>query len=210
MTADSPQAAVPVAAAKTDWAIALTPPRWREDETLQIVNRVLQSLKRPALEYLPQIFAGDAQTVLTFPVLDPYDMQRSEPLAGPVLAGQTDKALNAPRARSQALAEAVLGADARVRRKLRHATKAPLPPPQQPHLARLQSKRRRVSADGLDPRRPLPSTLAHPAQRLRSHPVRLHGFTGSGRKWVALKVSPVSSRHSPFVQQAITGTASGI
>ncbi len=29
MTADSPQAAVPVAAAKTDWAIALTPPRWR-------------------------------------------------------------------------------------------------------------------------------------------------------------------------------------
>lgn len=63
----------------------VTPPRWREDETLQIVNRVLQSLKRPALEYLPQIFAGDAQTVLTFPVLDPYDMQRSEPLAGPVL-----------------------------------------------------------------------------------------------------------------------------
>ncbi len=63
----------------------VTPPRWNEDQTLQTVNQVLQSLGRPALEHLPQIFAGDAQIILTFPVLDPYDLQRSEVLAGPVL-----------------------------------------------------------------------------------------------------------------------------
>lgn len=60
------------------------PPRWSEEETLGTVNRVLRSLDRPALECLPQIFAGDAQIVLTFPMLDPYDLQRSEPLAGPI------------------------------------------------------------------------------------------------------------------------------
>lgn len=63
----------------------VTPPRWNEDETLQTVNRVLRSRDRPALEQLPQIFAGDAQIVLTFPVLDPYDLQRSEAIAGPIL-----------------------------------------------------------------------------------------------------------------------------
>ena len=63
----------------------VTPPRWNEDETLQIVNRVLRSLDRPAIGHLPQIFAGDAQIVLTFPLLDPYDLQRSSPLAGPIL-----------------------------------------------------------------------------------------------------------------------------
>ncbi|EKS41891.1 glycosyltransferase [Afipia broomeae] len=61
------------------------PPRWSEDETLVTVNRVLQSLARPPLERLPQMFAGDVQIVLTFPVLDPYDLQRSEPLAGPII-----------------------------------------------------------------------------------------------------------------------------
>ena len=60
------------------------PPRWNEDETLGTVNRVLRSLGRPPLERLPQIFSGDAQIVLTFPVLDPYDLQRSAPLAGPI------------------------------------------------------------------------------------------------------------------------------
>lgn len=60
------------------------PPRWNEDETLEIVNRVLQSLTRVPLERLPQIYSGDAQIVLTFPMLDPYDLQRSGPLAGPI------------------------------------------------------------------------------------------------------------------------------
>ena len=60
------------------------PPRWSEEETLGTVNRVLRSLERPVLERLPQIFAGDAQIVLTFPVLDPYDLQRSQPLTGPI------------------------------------------------------------------------------------------------------------------------------
>lgn len=74
------------------------PPRWNEDETLQKVNRALRSLNRPALEHLPQIFAGDAQIVLTFPVLDPYDLQRSDPLAGPILdKPPTEKQTNAER-----------------------------------------------------------------------------------------------------------------
>lgn len=60
------------------------PPRWNEGETLGTVNRVLRSLERPVLERLPQIFSGDAQIVLTFPVLDPYDLQRSQPLTGPI------------------------------------------------------------------------------------------------------------------------------
>lgn len=60
------------------------PPRWNEDETLEIVNRVLRSLTRAPLERLPQIYSGDAQIVLTFPMLDPYDLQRSGPLAGPI------------------------------------------------------------------------------------------------------------------------------
>jgi UDP:flavonoid glycosyltransferase YjiC (YdhE family) len=60
------------------------PPRWSEDETLATVNRVLRSLDRPPLKQLPQMFSGDAQMVLTFPVLDPYDLQRSSPLAGPI------------------------------------------------------------------------------------------------------------------------------
>ncbi len=65
----------------------VTAPRWNEDDTLRAVNRALRFLDRPALEYLPQIFAGDAQIVLTFPVLDPYDLQRSDSLAGPILDG---------------------------------------------------------------------------------------------------------------------------
>lgn len=60
------------------------PPRWNEEETLGTVNRVLRSLDRPHLERLPQMFSGDAQIVLTLPVLDPYDLQRSQPLAGPI------------------------------------------------------------------------------------------------------------------------------
>lgn len=60
------------------------PPRWSEEETLGTINRMLQSLSQPRLERLPQMYSGDSQIVLTFPVLDPYDLQRSGPLAGPV------------------------------------------------------------------------------------------------------------------------------
>ncbi len=42
----------------------VTAPRWNEDDTLRAVNRALRFLDRPALEYLPQIFAGDAQIAL--------------------------------------------------------------------------------------------------------------------------------------------------
>lgn len=60
------------------------PPRWNEEETLGTVNRVLRLVGRPPLEQLPQIFSGDEEIVLTFPILDPYDLQRSGPLVGPI------------------------------------------------------------------------------------------------------------------------------
>jgi hypothetical protein len=62
---------------------AMTEP---EDEmvTLDILNGVLHSLGKRNLDYLPQVFSGDARLVLTFALLDPYLTHRSEPLLGPL------------------------------------------------------------------------------------------------------------------------------
>jgi UDP:flavonoid glycosyltransferase YjiC (YdhE family) len=62
----------------------LTPPAFDDDETLAIVNAVLKSRGQARLERLPQLFAGDARLVLTFPLLDPYRTQRAQPADGPV------------------------------------------------------------------------------------------------------------------------------
>lgn len=59
-------------------------PQLNEDETLATVNRAMRSVGRSALERLPQIFAADARFVETFPLLDPYAVQRLEPANGPV------------------------------------------------------------------------------------------------------------------------------
>jgi UDP:flavonoid glycosyltransferase YjiC (YdhE family) len=64
----------------------LAPPAWNEQETLSAVNEAAQSLGRPTLVRLPQLFWGDACLVHTFPLLDPYHTQRTEPVDGPIFA----------------------------------------------------------------------------------------------------------------------------
>jgi UDP:flavonoid glycosyltransferase YjiC (YdhE family) len=59
-------------------------PVWREDQTLEAVNRAAQACGRVPLDRLPQLFSGDACLVQTFPLFDPYDTQRIEPLDGPI------------------------------------------------------------------------------------------------------------------------------
>jgi hypothetical protein len=62
----------------------LTPPAFDEDETLSTVNAVLKSRGGMRLDWLPQMFSADARLVLTFPLLDPYRTQRTQPAAGPI------------------------------------------------------------------------------------------------------------------------------
>ena len=63
----------------------VSPPVWSEDEILTAVNRALRSTGGPELGRLAQIFAGDAEVVSTFPLLDPYRAQRQAPAVGPFL-----------------------------------------------------------------------------------------------------------------------------
>lgn len=58
-------------------------PQWKEEEVLATVNRAIRSIGLSPLERLPQIFSADARLVETFPLLDPYDLQRPEPADGP-------------------------------------------------------------------------------------------------------------------------------
>jgi hypothetical protein len=53
--------------------------------TLAVLNGVLRSRGEPPFDHLPQIFAGDARMVFTFPLLDPYAAQRRDPLHGPLV-----------------------------------------------------------------------------------------------------------------------------
>ena len=55
-----------------------------ETVTLEVLNGVLHALGKQKLDYLPQVFAGDARLILTFPMLDPYLAHRSETHAGPL------------------------------------------------------------------------------------------------------------------------------
>jgi UDP:flavonoid glycosyltransferase YjiC (YdhE family) len=61
-----------------------SPPLWSEEQTLAAVNQAARAVGRAPLDHLPQLFSGDACLVQTFPLFDPYDMQRSEPLDGPM------------------------------------------------------------------------------------------------------------------------------
>lgn len=61
-----------------------SPPLWSEEQTLAAVNRAARAVGRGPLDHLPQLFSGDACLVQTFPLFDPYDTQRSEPLDGPM------------------------------------------------------------------------------------------------------------------------------
>jgi UDP:flavonoid glycosyltransferase YjiC (YdhE family) len=62
----------------------LSPPVWSEEKTLASVNAAARRRGRAPLERLPQIFSGDACLVQTFPLLDPYDTQRTQGLDGPI------------------------------------------------------------------------------------------------------------------------------
>jgi UDP:flavonoid glycosyltransferase YjiC (YdhE family) len=61
-----------------------SPPAWSEEQTLAAVNEAAQAFGMAVLDRLPQLFSGDACLVQTFPLFDPYDTQRTEPLDGPV------------------------------------------------------------------------------------------------------------------------------
>jgi len=61
-----------------------SPPAWSEEQTLAAVNQAAQACGRAPLDHLPQLFSGDACLVQTFPLFDPYDTQRTEPLDGPI------------------------------------------------------------------------------------------------------------------------------
>ena len=61
-----------------------SPPLWSEEQTLAAVNQAARAVGRAPLDHLPQLFSGDACLVQTFPLFDPYDTQRSEPLDGPM------------------------------------------------------------------------------------------------------------------------------
>ncbi len=62
-----------------------SPPVFREEDIVEIVNRALDWLGSPPLVRLPQIFEADARSVLTFPLLDPYRAHRVQWAEGPIL-----------------------------------------------------------------------------------------------------------------------------
>ncbi len=59
-------------------------PVWDEGRTLATVNASALRRGWQALERLPQLFSGDACLVQSFPLLDPYDTQRTQELDGPI------------------------------------------------------------------------------------------------------------------------------
>ena len=59
------------------------PPVWDEMRLLTIVNKAAAAAGIEPLERLPQLFSANDYLVETFPLLDPYDLQRTEPVDGP-------------------------------------------------------------------------------------------------------------------------------
>jgi UDP:flavonoid glycosyltransferase YjiC (YdhE family) len=60
------------------------PPAWNEEQTLATINAQARRRGWTTLERLPQLFSGDACLVQSFPLLDPYDTQRTQGLDGPI------------------------------------------------------------------------------------------------------------------------------
>lgn len=58
-------------------------PVWDEIRLLTILNKVSRSHGLAPLERLPQLFSADDYLIETFPLLDPYDLQRMDPVDGP-------------------------------------------------------------------------------------------------------------------------------
>lgn len=61
----------------------MLPPAWDEMRLLTIVNKTGSAFGIKPLEQLPQLFSADDYLVETFPLLDPYDLQRTTPVDGP-------------------------------------------------------------------------------------------------------------------------------
>lgn len=59
------------------------PPSWEEMRLLTIVNKAGHACGIAPLKRLPQLFSADDYFVETFPLLDPYDLQRTTPVDGP-------------------------------------------------------------------------------------------------------------------------------
>lgn len=59
------------------------PPAWEEMRLLTIINKAGRACGIAPLERLPQLFSADGYLVETFPLLDPYDLQRTVPVDGP-------------------------------------------------------------------------------------------------------------------------------
>ncbi len=59
------------------------PPVWDEMRLLTIINKACSVYGIAPLERMPQMFAADDTIVETFPLLDPYDLQRTTPVDGP-------------------------------------------------------------------------------------------------------------------------------
>ncbi|MBI3699081.1 MAG: glycosyl transferase [Afipia sp.] len=60
-----------------------TAPVFEEMRLLTAINKASATLGLQPIERLPQLFSGDEYAVETFPLLDPYDLQRTEPVFGP-------------------------------------------------------------------------------------------------------------------------------
>ena len=58
-------------------------PVWDEMRLLTILNKAARGHGLVPLERLPQLFSADDYLVETFPLLDPYDLQRTTPVDGP-------------------------------------------------------------------------------------------------------------------------------
>lgn len=63
----------------------MSAPVWREEYLLEVVNSALRRVSSPQLDRLPQMFAADVRGVATFPLLDPYRKERTDPADGPFL-----------------------------------------------------------------------------------------------------------------------------
>jgi UDP:flavonoid glycosyltransferase YjiC (YdhE family) len=165
--------------------------------TLAVLNGVLRSRGEPPFENLPQIFSGDARMVFTFPLLDPYAAQRSDPLHGPlvdhapVAADSSSRAIFAYLSRGYPLHPEIADAF------LRHAPRLRI---HAPELSEQQA-RTLTQAGAVIEREPVAS-----AQALASSSFVIH-LGGSGLAAEALMAGIPQLILSMQVEQWLTGSA---
>jgi UDP:flavonoid glycosyltransferase YjiC (YdhE family) len=164
---------------------------------LAVLNGVLRSRGEPPFDCLPRIFSGDARMVFTFPLLDPYAAQRSEPLHGPLV--DTSPVAFDPDSRA---IFAYLSRGYRLHREipdalLAHATRLRIHAPELSD----QEVRALTQAGARVDREP-----AAPSQALASSSLVIH-FGGSGLAAEALMAGIPQLVLSMQIEQWLTGTA---